>query len=79
MLSMPLPPDAGTSGVSFVTAISHLLPDGPATLVLADRQAAANTTATNPATTGIFVRVETHMASIFVREKNRHLHANRAT
>jgi hypothetical protein len=43
-MSLPLPPAAGTSGVSFVTEISHLLPVGPTTLVLPDRHATTPTT-----------------------------------
>lgn len=39
--TVPLPPAAGSSGVLFVTEISHLLPVGPTKLVLEDPHAMA--------------------------------------
>jgi hypothetical protein len=35
-VTLPLPPAAGSSWLLFVTPISHLVADGPMTLVLAD-------------------------------------------
>jgi len=39
--TVPLPPAAGSSAVSLVTEISHLLPVGPTKLVLVDPHALA--------------------------------------
>jgi hypothetical protein len=47
-VTLPLPPDAASSGVLFFTETSHLLPLGPMTLVLVDpHRAAANAIATS--------------------------------
>ena len=63
---VPLPPLAGSSGGLLVTEMSHLLPVGSVTLVLADSQAAHATAALSSAAASNRIETEDRAAALCI-------------